>query len=127
MNPIKLNRIKLMAQRVLSEKQIDALVDIEQIESERFLLSMVARLYADDEYSETITYPENWVEAIKDRWLPEWLKVRFPVRYKMHEISARVIYPKLKVSAPDRDPVFKMDWTTVAVLIPSGDVEEDDE
>ena len=46
----------------------------------------------------TIKYPSNWKEAIKDRFAPDWIKDRWPVRYIIYEL--RAFYPK--VSLPDQ-------------------------
>jgi len=40
-----------------------------------------------------IQHPENWKEALKERWLPEWVKKKFPVRYKKYD--AYMIFPDL--------------------------------
>ena len=40
-----------------------------------------------------VQYPENWIEAFKERWLPEWLKKKFPIKYK--EYDAYMIFPDL--------------------------------
>lgn len=42
----------------------------------------------------TIKYPANWKEALKDRWLPKLLRKRFPIHYKTVDI--KVIYPNIK-------------------------------
>jgi len=40
-----------------------------------------------------ICYPENWREAIKERWYPQWLKKRFPIKYKKYDVL--VVFPDL--------------------------------
>ena len=34
-------------------------------------------------------YPANWWEAFKDRWMPEWLCRRYPVRWTEVSLVAR--------------------------------------
>ena len=46
-------------------------------------------------------WPSNWIEAIKDRFLPLRLREIWPVKYRIIDVSA--IYPKAKLP----DPVFK--------------------
>ena len=99
-----LNKEKLMTQKVILEK-----------------LAYYARIYLDpnimecnigwDEYLKNyfislkgqvaklrhsagqriIKYPANWREAIKERWLPAWLKRKWPVKYKAYD--ALTIFP----------------------------------
>lgn len=37
-------------------------------------------------------FPVDWIEALKDRWLPGWARKRWPVRY----IHIRVVFPEYK-------------------------------
>ena len=46
------------------------------------------------------SYPENWWEAFKDRWFPEWLKRRYPVRFREIHIDRPVykaVCPHLEI------------------------------
>ena len=40
-----------------------------------------------------IRHPENWKEAVKERWFPRWLKKRTPVKYKEYDVL--VVFPDL--------------------------------
>ena len=40
-----------------------------------------------------ISYPLNWVEAIKQRFAPQWLLDRWPLRYRTHIITGTDLYP----------------------------------
>ena len=40
-----------------------------------------------------ISYPDGWREAFKERWLPGWLKQRFPVKYCVYDVLA--VFPTL--------------------------------
>jgi len=53
-----------------------------------------------------IRYPSNWIEAIKARWLPQWLRRFWPVRYEIIDVTAKVTYPNLRVSLPDEPHVI---------------------
>ena len=46
-----------------------------------------------------VQYPADWIEAIKERFLPFWLKKRWPIRYTRLAWDIRVVYPE--VSLPD--------------------------
>jgi hypothetical protein len=53
---------------------------------------------------EKITYPMNWLESIKERWMPKWLTNRYPIRYTTFE--ARAYYPHLKLPNDVAEIVF---------------------
>lgn len=55
---------------------------------------------------ETIKYPSNWWEALKERWLPIWAKKLRPIKYTTKHFNAIAIYPK--ISIPDDGPIIKM-------------------
>lgn len=55
------------------------------------------RLWGAD--SDTIVrHPDGWVQAVKERFLPAWLKKRFPVRYKVY--TFKEIDPGFKYIVP---------------------------
>ena len=45
-----------------------------------------------------IRHPENWKEAVKERWFPQWLKKRIPVKYE--EYDALIIFPDILKKHP---------------------------
>ena len=46
-----------------------------------------------------VQYPADWTEAIKERFLPFWLKKRWPIRYKRLAWDIRVVYPEVSLPA----------------------------
>lgn len=58
------------------------------------LVMEIQRFYACERTDvQTISYPDNWWEAFKERWFPKkWLD-RNPVKYKTHHISFDILYP----------------------------------
>jgi hypothetical protein len=44
--------------------------------------------------------PLNWKEAIKDRWLPQWIRKYWSIKYRLIEFDVRELMPSLNV--PDR-------------------------
>lgn len=57
------------------------------------LVQVRGRLFYEN--LETIEYPRDWWEALKERWFPRWAKKRWPVRVKHYEINA--YYPTLQM------------------------------
>jgi hypothetical protein len=42
-----------------------------------------------------IKYPADWKQAFKERWFPQWLLKKYPVKYKQFEVKA--LYPYLSI------------------------------
>ena len=51
----------------------------------------------------THKYPENWLQAVKDRFAPAWIKRRRPVKYITMRLEAKALYPKIKI--PKASPI----------------------
>ncbi len=51
---------------------------------------------------ENYKWPENWIEAVKERWVPNVFRKYWPVKYTKIEVKA--IYPNAKLL----DPIFKV-------------------
>jgi hypothetical protein len=50
---------------------------------------------------EKYKWPSNWMEAVKERFLPDCLLKYFPIKYTTIDVKA--IYPKAELP----DPIFK--------------------
>ena len=46
-------------------------------------IRIAAKWYCPAEMKREIKWPANWIEAIKERFAPEWLKARWPVEYRV--------------------------------------------
>ena len=42
------------------------------------------------EQSDSVSYPRDWWQACRERWLPRWWKRRHPVLYQTETITARL-------------------------------------
>ena len=49
-----------------------------------------------------ISYPEDWWQAVRERWLPKWWIKKYPVKYKEHYITPQTIYPHFRISIPEK-------------------------
>ena len=54
-------------------------------------------------------FPEDWWQAFKERWFPQWLKQRYPVKCKRFVVNARALYPTYKPNVPDHQPVLRIE------------------
>lgn len=43
----------------------------------------------------TVTHPETWWDAFKERWFPAWARERWPVRYQEHRLETRMLFPEM--------------------------------
>lgn len=77
-----------------------------------FLRAMVLKLkgYVLSENLERyeIKYPKDWWEAFKERWFPDRLLKKYPVKYTTEVIDLKALYPKLKVSLPEEHRTYRM-------------------
>lgn len=99
---IRLNKLQVALTRHLATELLEPRVDFdERWIADDIVISVRGYIWADEnEYHKTISYPADWWQAFKLRWFPAWLLQLFPARKITHEISAKTIYPELKVSAP---------------------------
>lgn len=70
---------------------------IEDRDIERMRVQHVIRMMVRVPYEPIgeFKYPATWVEAVKARFAPEWLKRRWPVRYV--DLEVRAYYPKISL------------------------------
>jgi len=58
-------------------------------------------LWGEDVGALTVQKPAGWVEAVKERWLPEWMRRWWPVRYDTVTADVHCLYPDFKPAMPD--------------------------
>lgn len=51
-----------------------------------------------------VKYPANWKESFKERWFPEWLLKKYPVKYSYIQLAA--LYPQLHLPSDQYPPIF---------------------
>ena len=95
---IVLKRIKQVALQYLSNELVDDVDVFDDLFTGHVVLRAMRTMLAKKAGDRIIRYPDGWKEAVKERWLPQWLKKRFPIRFK--EFDALVIYPNLLKEFP---------------------------
>jgi len=103
---VTLRRIRrFLLQRLSSDLAVD-------VGQENFLGNYLIRVIEEQlaikAGQRLVEYPENWIEAIKDRWLPGWLKKRWPVKFKTYD--ALVIFPELLAKHPVHEILRKENY-----------------
>lgn len=57
----------------------------------------IASQHIDTLEEYTFKAPADWLEAMKERWLPAWALKRWPVRYRVDTINVLALYPQIPV------------------------------
>ncbi len=98
-----LEKIRIGLLKVVSEELVDASVDYTMgwmTNSVNFAIRGYVWGESEKVQRQTIKYPANWIEAIKDRWLPRSLRKIYPVKYHCVDIDVTAIYPKFNPIVP---------------------------
>ena len=104
-------KVTLEKMRRITITQLDATVleggcavEVWRDYSQEFIVArLVADVWGETLGKRTIRHPLNWIEAVKERWLPYRLRRHWPVRYKVHHIEAKAYYPGLRPSLPNHE------------------------
>lgn len=107
---IQLEKIKIGLMRRIPNHLLDPEVRFSEMES--FVCNSVdmqihGYVWGERGKTDTIKYPATWRDAFKERWFPKWLLARYPVSYRVHEISTTTLYPNFKISMPRDTHVLK--------------------
>jgi len=117
MNEFLNDTVKLTLMRHAVDKMVDPAGypghELEFLQQEINL--MAARLnrdvWTEKKPEHTFKNPDGWIEAIKDRWMPEWAKRRWPVRMRSVIVTCSILYPALAPSLPNEKSVIEMEIT----------------
>lgn len=72
--------------------------DVIEVIAGRMAFRLAATILSEPQ-NYKIKHPANWWEAVKERFLPDKLKKKYPVKYTVYDINVRTFYPK--TSLPD--------------------------
>ena len=100
---IELEKIRLAILEVVSEEILDPKVDFSLHTSfirDDIAIRLRGYIWGKQLGKHSVTYPEDWWQAFKERWFPKWVLGRYPVRYKIFEVDVKALYPDFKYSYP---------------------------
>lgn len=63
-----------------------------------------AWLYGEHAMTKTARWPADWLEAIKERFAPAWLRARWPMRYTSVTLDAWRLFPEATMKVPALGP-----------------------
>ena len=69
------------------------------------VIELCAKIAGDKTEPQSVRWPLDWVQALKARWLPDWARKRWPIRYATLVFSFDVLYPDYK-PAPNMGRFF---------------------
>lgn len=90
-----LERVRYGIAQVLSRELLNVEVTAE-IYADEILMRIRHDVFVEKFPEHTISYPEDWWQAFKERWFTKFLLRRYPVRYTEHRISLSVLYPDMR-------------------------------
>lgn len=82
------------------EVQLGYLDDV----ARRMALSMRGYVWGEDVGRHSVSYPNGWWEAFKERWFYSWMLRRWPVKMKTVAFDVKAVYPTLNYSLPGNNP-----------------------
>lgn len=106
---VLLKRLDFWIKREIPKHMIDDVQfprDIAEDVAHNLIVQIKAAVATESLEPIEIKYPENWIEAVKERWLPKRLKKKFPVKYKSEKVGADVFYPN--ISLPEYQSYVKV-------------------
>jgi hypothetical protein len=99
-NTARLEKVKIGLQQALSEHLLDVSVNFDYGVAPHIVAQVRGYIWGESVEPRTIKHPRDWWQAFKERWSPRWALRRWPVVYTVHDISAKVLYPNLRVQLP---------------------------
>lgn len=102
---VQLERMTFAVQQYITEELAADFANAPQVKLHSHVDFMVGgmvvelrqHIYGRIAEQEEVKYPADWWEAFKGRWFPAWAKERWPVRYRWITLTARELYPMVKM------------------------------
>ncbi len=98
----------IVPQYCLIDQQIEVSV-VERWAKEEIAVRIAGYVWGEYMGRETIRYPADWWQELKERWFPAWARRRWPVRYGEEMLNPNIEgtkYPEFKPSRPDEKHFF---------------------
>jgi hypothetical protein len=114
MHEAGLRRYEYRAQTAIDEKHFEVCHDLSLFNEWRdhakrqLIVELRAHIYGKRHPDKhVIRYPENWWEAVKERFAPAWFRDRYPVRFVTITATLEEVYPELSAVLPEKHPVMR--------------------
>jgi hypothetical protein len=101
-------RVRIDAEELAHLRDSSIVREIHHHARREIEIAMHTSIYGiDHPQRHVIRFPENWWEAVKERFAPSWFRDRHPVRFTEVTASLEETYPDFQPALPDRKPVMK--------------------
>jgi len=105
MNKIELENITFAVMAHISKALIEDFAQpadvtcrmLEDWTNDVIVVCVKQRIFGRQVLHDEISFPSDWKEAFKERWLPAWAKKRWPVCYDTHTFDVRELVPSLNI------------------------------
>lgn len=98
---VSLEKFKLYALQYLpdellcgEEPEVEISV-LSKFHTDQVAARFIQATWGRDMQEKEIRHFSNWWEVVKDRWAPQWVKNRWPIKYTVERMTARELYPKM--------------------------------
>jgi hypothetical protein len=103
MDQLELERLRVILVSYISEKLAEEFITPPEVRVNRlndWFSTDISVCIRQDVLGRELTaiahsYPANWWQAIKARWLPRWVLRPWPVKETTVTLTARELYPKI--------------------------------
>lgn len=101
LSKVRLNAIVAVSRHMLLDAR---LTEMDDFIANAFRLQLDGFLWGKTIERHEVSYPADWWQAIKERWMPAWVKSIWPVKMKRIELDLKAIWPTLRMMVPDHQP-----------------------
>lgn len=94
-----------------TQQTVESIADIPHVR-ESMTMSMESHIWGDDYKSRVVdTYHKDWKEVLKDKFLPQWLKRKFPIAMVEVKVDLMELYPDMRVELADQQRHMRVSVT----------------
>jgi hypothetical protein len=96
---VKLEKMTIKIREELSSSIFDDVdVSIEEI-GNKVAVDVTARVLGRSRGADTVSYPSDWWQAFRERWLPHFWLRKFPVLYTSYSVSLTEVFPDISLAS----------------------------
>jgi hypothetical protein len=96
---VALQFLRVEVQRHIPRLLLDQKLSVESIAGE-IVLRLTGHVLGRKLEPVEVRWPDDWWQAFRERWFPRWWLARWPVRFRVHRVEFRELYPDFKPALP---------------------------
>ena len=99
---MELERMRIGMEAALSPELLDANINLRYDWVTDYIITQVrGYIWSEQLEHHEVRYPSDWWQAFKERWFKLWMLEKWPVKYKIHSIDLKAVFPSLKIETPN--------------------------